>query len=145
MKIANTEGEKNMKVFSIEGKFEEKWRYSELPADFKGFFALEESGQIFGFFDFGCAMGYAKAIIKEKTNMSPDEVVKKFNIVNIYVVGTNRSSKFILLLFCFEKWETWKGGCQIQLGSRQAVCRLKQSLWIVLPTRALPSPLTRTT
>lgn len=40
-----------MKVFSIEGKFQPNGWYSELPADFKGFFVLEESGQIKGYME----------------------------------------------------------------------------------------------
>ena len=40
-----------MRVFSIEGKFQENGQYSELPADFKGFFVLEESGQIKGYME----------------------------------------------------------------------------------------------
>lgn len=41
-----------MKVFSIEGKFQQNGRYSELPADFKGFFVLEEeTGQIKGYME----------------------------------------------------------------------------------------------
>ena len=40
-----------MKVFSIEGKFQQNGQYSELPADFKGFFVLEESGQIKGYME----------------------------------------------------------------------------------------------
>lgn len=39
-----------MKVFSIEGKFQQNGRYSELPADFKGFFVLED-GQIKGYME----------------------------------------------------------------------------------------------
>ena len=35
-----------MRVFSIEGKFQQNWQYSELTADFKRFFVLEDSGQI---------------------------------------------------------------------------------------------------
>ena len=33
-----------MRVFSIEGKFQQNGRYSELPTDFKGFFFLDDSG-----------------------------------------------------------------------------------------------------
>ena len=33
-----------MRVFSIEGKFQQNGRYSELPTDFKGFFVLDDSG-----------------------------------------------------------------------------------------------------
>ena len=40
-----------MKVFSIEGKFQQNGRYSELPADCKGYFVLEESGQIKGYME----------------------------------------------------------------------------------------------
>ena len=40
-----------MRVFSIEGKFQQNGRYSELPADFKGFFVLDDSGQIQGYME----------------------------------------------------------------------------------------------
>jgi hypothetical protein len=40
-----------MRVFSIEGKFQQNGRYSELPADFNGYFVLEESGQIKGYME----------------------------------------------------------------------------------------------
>ena len=40
-----------MRVFSIEGKFQQNGRYSELPADFKGFFVLDDLGQIQGYME----------------------------------------------------------------------------------------------
>ncbi len=40
-----------MRVFSIEGKFQQNGRHSQLPADFKGYFVLEESGQIKGYME----------------------------------------------------------------------------------------------
>ncbi len=40
-----------MKTFSIEGKFQQRGVYSDLPADFKGYFVLEDNSQIKGYME----------------------------------------------------------------------------------------------
>ena len=143
-----------MRVFNIEGKFQQNGRYSELAADFKGYFVLEECGQIKGymeeqyfsrydperyiygkydeannnlvylkmsiereldpllycfpnlekdgcwtafspifggFFTFGQAEGYAKAIIKEEKTKSANEILAIYNRVIIDGWSVNMS------------------------------------------------------
>ncbi len=90
-----------MKIFSIEGKFQQNGRYSELPADFKGYFVLEESGQIKGYIEEQYSSCYdAERYIHGKYDESNH---------NLVYLQMSTEHKLSPLLYCFPNLEN--DGC----------------------------------
>ena len=90
-----------MKVFSIDGKFQQNGKYSELPADFKGFFVLEESGQIKGFMQEQYSSRYSpERYIHGKYNESTN---------NLVYLKLSTERELCPLLYCFPSLE--RDGC----------------------------------
>lgn len=86
-----------MRVFSIEGKFQQNGRYSQLPADFKGYFVLEESGQIKGYMEEQYSSRYdAERYIYGKY----DEATN-----NLVYLKMSTERKLSPLLYCFPNLE----------------------------------------
>ena len=81
-----------MRVFSIEGKIE---REGELPADFKGYFVLEKSGQIKGY-------------IKDLSHHNSEKYINgRYDEINNNLVYLQMSmeKKLSPLLYCFPNLE----------------------------------------
>ena len=90
-----------MKVFSIEGKFQQNGQYSELPADFKGFFVLEESGQIKGYME----EQYSSRFDPERyIHGKYDESTN-----NLVYLKLSKERELCPLLYCFPNLE--RDGC----------------------------------
>lgn len=90
-----------MRVFSIEGKFQQNGRYSNLIADFKGYFVLEESG---------CIKGYMEEQYASRYN--PQRYIYgKYDEANNNLVYLKMAigRKLSPLLYCFPDLE--KDGC----------------------------------
>lgn len=90
-----------MKVFSIEGKFQQNGRYSELPADFKGFFVLEESGQIKGYMEEQYSSRY------DSTRYIHGQYDEATN--NLVYLKMSTERELAPLLYCFPNLE--RDGC----------------------------------
>lgn len=90
-----------MRVFSIEGKFQQNGTYSELPADFKGFFALEESGEIKGYMEEQYPSRYdSERYIHGKYDESTN---------NLVYLKMSTERELCPLLYCFPNLE--RDGC----------------------------------
>ena len=90
-----------MKVFSIEGKFQQNGQYSELPADFKGFFVLEDSGEIKGYMEEQYSSPYdSERYIYGKYNESTN---------NLVYLKLSTEHELCPLLYCFPNLE--RDGC----------------------------------
>jgi hypothetical protein len=86
-----------MKVFSIKGKFQQNGRYSELPADFKGYFVLEESGHIKGYME----EQYQTLYDKERYIYGRYDEEKKI----LVYLKMSTEHKLSPLLYCFPNLE----------------------------------------
>ena len=96
-----------MRVFSIEGKFQENKRAIKLQTDFNGHIVLEKSGRI---------RGYIEEKEKSKSNIRgyiDGKFEETYNLASIIILTESENSP---LLYCFsdsEKKDNWTVFCSI--------------------------------